>query len=172
MFESKTAPTNYKRPTALVTKAMIAKAQETVNELGLTTALDRRYATIDDITVNNLLFADREAKKAMNVFDQLTDSTAVDLKKLGKVEEVSIGDFLTKILPTAKSVDVLLENRHIGNLVSLIAPVDATAKPLFKWPNGFSWSYTGDLADSIKERVKKAGGSVTGKHLDCRGNKK
>lgn len=161
-YEQKMAPTNYKRPTALVTKAMIAQAQKTVDELGLTTALERRYATIDDITVNNILFADRAAKKAMDVFGEIAAGVAVDVKKLGKVEEVSIGDFITKVLPTAQSLEVLFENRHAGNLVSLIAPVDPTARQLFKWPNGFSWSYTGDLADSIKERVKQAGGSVTG----------
>ncbi len=161
-YEQKVAPTNYKRPTALVTKAMIAQAQKTVEELGLTTALERRYATIDDITVNNLLFADRATKKAMNVFDEIGAGVTVDIKKLGKIEEVSISDFLTKILPTAQSLEVMFENRHAGNLVSLIAPVDLTARQLFKWPNGFSWSYTGDLADCIKERVKAAGGSVTG----------
>lgn len=164
MFESKVAPTNYKRPTALVTKAMVAKAQETVNELGLTTALERRYATLDDLKVTNLIYADRDTKKALgaNVFDDIAAGVSVDVKKLGKIEEVQITDFIEKILPTAKSVEVLFENRHAGSMVSLVAPVDATAKPLFKWPNGFSWSYAGDLADSIKERVKAAGGSVTG----------
>ncbi len=161
-FETKVAPQNYKRPTALVTKAMIAKAQETVNELGLATALERRYATIEDITVNNILFADRSAKRDMNVFEEISAGTAVDVKKLGKVEEVAIEDFVTKILPSARTLEVLLENRHAGSLVSLVAPVDLTAKPLFKWANGFSWSYAGDLADSIKEKVKKAGGNVTG----------
>lgn len=161
-FESKVAPTNYKRPTALVTKAMVAQAQAKVNELGLATALERRYATLDDITVNNILFADRATKKAMNVFDEIAAGTAVDIKKLGKVEEISIADFIAKVLPSAQTVEVLFENRHSGNMVSLIAPVDPTAKQLFKWPNGFSWSYVGDLADSIKERVKQAGGNVTG----------
>lgn len=161
-YESKVAPTNYKRPTALVTKAMIAQAQKKVEELDLTTALERRYANIDDITINNLLFADRAVKREMNVFDALSASRPVDLKKLGKVEEVTISDFIKNILPTAQSLEVMFENRHAGNLVSLIAPVDSTARQLFKWPNGFSWSYTGDLADSIKERVKAAGGSVTG----------
>ncbi len=85
-FESKVAPTNYKRPTALVTKAMVAKAQAVVTELGLTTALERRYATLDDITVNNILFADRATKRAMNVFDDIAAGAAVDPKKLGKVE--------------------------------------------------------------------------------------
>ncbi len=161
-YEAKVAPTNYKRPTALVTKAMVAEAQAKVDELGLTTALERRYATIDDITINNLLFADRAVKKAKNVFDEVAAGVVVDEKKLGKVEEVGIADFIQKILPTAQTLEVLLENRHAGNLVSLIAPVDPQAKQLFKWPNGFSWAYTGDLADSIKERVKQAGGSVTG----------
>ena len=161
-FESKVAPQNYKRPTALVTKAMVAKAQATVNELGLTTALERRYATIEDITVNNILFADRSAKREMNVFEEISSVATVDTKKLGKVEEVGIDDFVSKVLPSAKTLEVLLENRHAGSLVSLVAPVDPTAKPLFKWANGFSWSYVGDVADSIKEKVKKAGGNVTG----------
>jgi hypothetical protein len=161
-FESKVAPTNYKRPTALVTKAMVAKAQATVAELGLTTALERRYATLDDITVRNILFADRAVKRAMNVFEEISAGASVDVKKLGKVEEVSIAEFISKVLPTANSLEALFENRHASNLVSLVAPIDPTAKPLFKWPNGFSWSYVGDLADSIKERVKQAGGNVTG----------
>ncbi len=159
-FESKVAPTNYKRPTALITKAMIKKAQEKIEELGLTSALERRYAVMEDITVNNILFADRAARRQMNVFDQLSAKVAEDVKKLDKVEEVSVSDFVEKILPRATSLEILFENRHGGNLVSLVAPADPTARGMFKWPNNFSWSYAGDLADSIKERVKKAGGRV------------
>ena len=161
-FEQKVAPTNYKRPTALVTKAMIVKAQETVQALGFMSALERRYATIDDITINNVLFADRTARQAMNVFDDLSASAPVDVKKLGKVEDVHIEAFLTNVMPQAESLEVFFENRHAGNLTSLIAPVDPTARGMFKWPNNFSWSYAGELTDSIKERVKQAGGNVTG----------
>ena len=161
-FESKVAPTNYKRPKALVTKAMVLNAQRVVDELGLTSALDRRYARIDDITINNVLFADRSAKKAMSAFDELAASVPVTPKSLVKVEEVGIEDFIMKILPRAESLEVMFENRHAPNLVSLIAPVDPTAKQLFKWPNNFSWSYVGEVTDSIKERVKAAGGNVMG----------
>lgn len=172
MFESKVAPTNYKRPTALVTPGMIAKAKAELETLGLTSALDRRYAVLSDISVNNVLYADRSAKKAMSrdVFDELTSrasSGKASKKTFDKVEEVGIDTFLTKILPTAESIEVMFENSHVGNLVSLIAPNDPSAGKLFKWNNGFSWSYNGEVADSIKERVKKAGGSVSG-DLCCR----
>lgn len=40
--------------------------------------------------------------------------------------------------------------------------MDPTAGRLFKWDNPFSWSYNGDFADSIRERVKRAGGNVSG----------
>jgi hypothetical protein len=57
---------------------------------------------------------------------------------------------------------VLFENQHINNLVSLITAKDATAPSLFKWNNNFSWSYKNAVTDSIKEKVKSAGGRVEG----------
>lgn len=166
-FESKLAPANYKRPTALVSKAQIEKAKTSLQELGLMSALERRYANIGDITVNNVLFRDRSVKEAMgDVFDTLA-TTSTNLKAFDKVEEVPVARFLEQILPRAESIEVFVENRFNNNLVSLIAAADATAAPLFKWGNKFSWSYIGEMADSIKERVKKAGGSVVG-DLCCR----
>lgn len=168
-FESKVAPASYKRPSSLITRAMIEKAKEKIQELGLTSSLDRRYATLRDITVSNLLFADRatRAKIAGNVFDDLVSAAPEKVKNLEKVEEVPIDRFISEILPRAESVEVMFENRHHGNLVSLIAPSDPTSPLLFKWENGFSWSYAGEVADALKEKVKRAGGNVTG-DLCCR----
>jgi hypothetical protein len=166
-FEAKVGAANYKRPTALVSKKQIEQAKVKIEELGLTSALKRRYATRTDITANNVLFADRSTRKLeTDVFDELP-TKATKPKSLDKVEEVPIEDFLRNIVPKATSIEVLLENRHSSNLVSLIAPEDPTAGKLFKWDNGFSWSYVGEMADSIKERVKKAGGNVSG-DLCCR----
>ena len=166
-FEAKVAPANYKRPTALVTKAMIQKAQQKIEELGFTSALERRYATLDDITINNILFADRSVKSQMNVFDSLSAAVPEKVQKMDKVEEIGVEKFLSDVLPRAESLEVMFENRHAGNLVSLIAPIHPDAKGMFKWPNNFSWSYAGEVADSIKERVKRAGGAVEG-DLCCR----
>ena len=166
-FEAKVAPSNYKRPTALITKGMIEKAQRTIEELGLTSALQRRYAVTEDITVNNILFANRESKQRMNVFEELASAVPENMKSFDRVEEIGITEFISNVLPKVESLEILLENKHAGNMVSLIAPIEADAKGMFKWPNNFSWSYTGDVADSIKERVKKAGGKVDGA-LCCR----
>lgn len=170
-FEAKVAPMNYKRPTALVTSKMIAEAKEKLATLGLTSALERRYARLTDITINNILFADRSASKIItgDVFDALADEVGSKVKtqSLDRVEEVSIERFMAEILPKAASLEVMLENTHASNFMSLIAPVDPTSGSLFKWANNFSWSYAGEVTDSIKERVKKAGGSVVG-DLCCR----
>jgi hypothetical protein len=164
MFESKVAPTNYKRPKALVTKTMVNKARKTVEELGYASALGRRFAVVRDVGINDVLFANRDARQAMHadVFDEIISETRNSTKNLGKVEKVPIEKFMKDILPKTTSIELLFENRHAGNLVNLVAPSDPEASLLFKWGNNFSWAYAGDLADSIKERVKRAGGSVIG----------
>lgn len=166
-FEAMVAPANYKRPVALVTKKMLADAKATVEGLGLTSALERRFATLSDISINNILFADRGAKQAMtgSVFDDVAPTASG--KVTTKVEDVPIDRFVSEILPKIASMEVMVENRHVPNFVSLIAPIDPTSGLLFKWGNRFSWSYNGEVADSIKERVKAAGGMVEG-DLCCR----
>lgn len=170
-FEAKVAPANYKRPTAVVTARMVEDAKKTIIALGLETALDRRYAALSDISINNILFADRSIKKDLSdsddVFAGIASATVKTPKNLDKVETITYEKFVKDIVPTAKNIEMLLSNQHKTKMVSLVAPVDATAPNMFKWDNGFSWSYAGDFADAIKERVKNAGGSVTGE-LCCR----
>lgn len=161
-WEKVMAPANYKRPTALVTEAMIKKAQGKVQELGLMDSLPRRYAVLEDLTVNNVLFADRSTQKATDVFGDLLKGAKKPVKGPGNVEEISIEKFIREVLPTATSIEALVENRHTGNLVSLVAPVYPDAPNMLKWDNNFSWSYNGEVTDSIKERVKAAGGKVEG----------
>jgi hypothetical protein len=160
-FEKVVAPTNYKRPTALVTPRMIEDAKAKLSELGLVESLNRRYATETDIQVCDILFKDR-AQAVTDIFDEMSKETLVNPKSLTKVEEITIEDFLANVVPTAKSISVLVENQHLPNFVSLLTSQEPDAPHLFKWNNNFSWSYTGAIADSIKERVKAAGGNVVG----------
>lgn len=162
-YESIVAPSNYKRPKAIFTTKMIEEAKKTMEDLGLLDSMERRHATIEDVTVNNILFANKDAHKKMgDVFDDLVKDVVVSPKKFDKVEEVSIDTFVNDILPRAENIEVLFENKHESNLVSLIAPKNKESKSLFKWNNNFSWAYRGNITDSIKERVKAAGGRVDG----------
>lgn len=165
-YEQIVAPANYKRPKAIFTKKMLEDAKKTVEELGYVDSLARRHATLDDITVNNILFSNKDSAKRISgasVFDEMEQDIAINPKKFNKVAEIPIERFITDILPTTREMDVLFEGKHTSNLVSLIAPVNKDSKTMFKWNNNFGWSYTGNITDSqIRENVKSAGGKVDG----------
>lgn len=161
-FEAMVAPANYKRPTALVTPRMVEEAKKSLQALGLMSALDRRRLNSRDLTAANALFVFRPEKSVKDVFDAAMEDTPVDKKTLSKVERIPVADFVDKVLPTVKSLKLLVEREHLGNFVTLTGPVDPEAKSLMKWGNSFGWSYSGGVADSIKERVKQAGGKVDG----------
>ena len=164
-YEQVVAPTNYKRPKAIFTEKMKKDAQDKLIELGLQNSLGRRYAKLDDISIQNVLWASGESKNVMKgTMDTLFDSIGggISKEKFKNVKETSIEEFVQDILPNAETIELLLDNKLNTNLVSLIAPEDLDAPSLFKWDNGFSWSYNGDFTDSIKEAVKTRGGKVDG----------
>lgn len=158
-------PENYQRVKTVYTQRMLENAQKRIIEMGYMPSLGRRYATIDDITVNNILFANRDVatKQNLDVFGEMAKEVCVNPKQFDKVQEITIEDFINGVLPTANSIEVLVENKHTNNLMSLIAPKEKDSKTMFKWDNGFSWAYNNNLADSsMRENVAKAGGKVDG----------
>lgn len=167
-YEQIVAPTNYKRSKPIYSKKMLEDAQKKIVELGYMDSLARRYAKLDDITVNDILFSNKDSAKriegAVDIFGELAKNTkGRKTKKFSKVEEVTVDTFINDILPTAREVELYLENKHSSNLVSLIAPENKDSKSMFKWGNNFGWAYSGNLTDSdMKDRVKAAGGNVTG----------
>jgi len=162
-YEKIVAPINYKRPKEIFTKKMIEQAEKTITELGFLDSLGRRYANIDDITINNILFANKDTtKKLGGIFQELKQEAITNIKNFDRVEEVNIETFVKDILPKVSNIELYLENKLEPNLVSLVAPQNNDSKTMFKWNNNFSWAYNGNITDSMKQMVKALGGNVDG----------
>jgi uncharacterized protein YfaP (DUF2135 family) len=163
-FETKMAGDNYKRSKTLITPSMIKDAMKTIEALNLETALERRFARIGDVTVNNVLWVDNSVKGKMKggIESLLMEAAVTKAPNVDRAENIGIEAFMADVVPKAKSIEALVKNAFAGNFMSLTAPVHDDVEQLFKWNNNFGWSYDGDIADSdIKMRVSKAGGNVT-----------
>lgn len=161
-YEAKVAPQNYKRPTALITKAMVQSAMATIQELGLEQALERRHARLSDVSVNSVLFVDNAVQGRMKggiegLLMEEVKPAAFDPKR---AEEIGIDAFVATVLPKVTGLRMHLDNALMGNFVSMTAPAHAGFHGLFRWNNDFAWSYDGNVTDSIKDKVKRAGGQV------------
>lgn len=187
-YEAKVAPSNYRRTSAVVTPAMVKSALKTISDLGIEGSLERRTAMLADVSIRDVLWADGAAKQIMKASSSLENLLMGSVvKKPVKVStdatiEMSLDQFVSDILPTASSLEVLVENHHLNNLMVLTAPKNNNAPNIFAWSNPFGWHYAGGVTDSIKERVKLAGGNVEGEvrvslswfnyddldlHMDC-----
>ena len=170
-FNYRIDPVNYNKAKSPITPAMYELAEKEINALGYENSFERRFATIDDIDISEIKHSNinNTVEKPVGLFAKAGVPTKSEINRhkraeFDKVETVSIEKFMEVILPTAESVEVLLENKHQNNLVSLFTTVNKNNKNLLKWSNPFSWTYNGNLSGKsmIKENVKAVGGKTTG----------
>jgi hypothetical protein len=162
-YEDKVSGTNYKRPTALITPRMVEEAMKQINAEGIEPSLHRRMAKITDVAITDVVYVDNDVRSKMKggVGNLLMDAAHSGVITTGgRSTDVTIDEFMTQVVPKAKKMEVLVSNAHQPNFMVLTAPEYADAPNLFKWDNAFGWSYDGNITDSIKERVKSAGGKT------------
>lgn len=161
-YESIVAPSNYQRPKSLFTEMMVKEAEKTLTNLGFVDCLNRRYATLSDVPMENILYLNKEYKNKITndtVFDELLKEATHKPKEFKHLEEIPLKEFIKNILPNINDLSLYFDTSKINNLVSLIT--SDNPQTMFKWDNNFSWSYKDNLTDSnIKENVKKMGGDV------------
>lgn len=164
-YEEIVAPTNYKRPKPIFTQAMLKRAEEKIDELGFKDSIPRRFAVMEDLSVRDVLFANRDVtpqlQESEGFFDKLRGFANHYVRNFDKVQDIPINDFIKNVLPQAQEVELYLDYDLGNNFVSLIAPINKDAPSMFKWDNLFSWAYKNNIADSLmKQRVKAMGGDV------------
>lgn len=132
-YEFGVAPTNYKRPTTIITEGMVTKALATVTALGLQSALERRHARFEDVSVSSVLFVDNSVRNVMR--DPLHTLLMGDVKpkvqpiaQTGDALDISIDDFVARVLPNATTLEATLDNNQSGNFMLLTALTHSTLK--------------------------------------------
>ena len=135
---------------------MIKEAEKKLNELGLNEKIYRRFARENELPTSQILFKTNN-KKSLNVFEDMMNDSRKSTKNAKIDKEISLKDFISN-LSNVSNVEILPTTQLRGNQVVLTNGESG----LFKWSNGFAWSYINGVggADAIKERVKSLGGNV------------
>ncbi|MCK5538339.1 MAG: hypothetical protein KAI79_16045, partial [Bacteroidales bacterium] len=164
-YNKKTDPTKFQRSQAkTLTESQKKKALQFVSENVLEASLPRRAANTEDINIHDVIFADRSTAQHMqgSIGDILSSVPSTTSKPNTQILDITIEDFIKDVVPKVNSIEMLLENKHQTNLMSLIAPLNKDTKSLFKWNNNFSWSYNGNITDSMSTQVEALGGRTDG----------
>jgi hypothetical protein len=168
VYERIVAPGNYQRSSAAISAMMVSKAQDTITELGLLDSLPRRLATEADLSVADVLFVNRSTapKMRQTIDDILAGDIAAPRRRRPTAThgEIVPIQHLPQVLQEreCRKLEVLFQPPLVSNLVTLTTAQNPEAPSLLAWGSPIAWSYRGGVTDSIKERVKRAGGNVTG----------
>jgi hypothetical protein len=160
-------PANYMKAVAPITKKQIEDAKKFVEENDYVDSFNRRFATIEDIKVSEILHTNvgKGEIKKVSIFDGVkSTSTRHKRSEFDGVEEVSIEKFMKDILPSCSSIEAFLTNNQEGNMVSMTTSASEDSKPIFKWDNNYSWTFNGNLAgkSQLAEMVEAKGGRTDG----------
>lgn len=147
IYESVTAPGNYRRPKPKASQRQIDEALAAIRARGVECLNTPREASLADVSVNNLLWT--SAPDAELSFHGTEEP---------KPRAISLANFLSDIAPECVKIWTKLRNQQLSNLFVLYTDV---APEILKWGNKFTYSYVGDMTDAVKERVKQAGGDVS-----------
>jgi len=151
-YEKMVGGANYKRPKALITQEQRDRFKEAMKDY----ALQRRYAVENELPLQHVSYAHRVTGDIPDMLDILDAHIVVDPDKV-KYEQINIKDFVAKKLTNAHDLEMLVEPKHFSKFAALMTGNEPS---IVAWDNPFTLSYSGSVADSIKERVRKAGGNV------------
>lgn len=142
-FNTKVAPLAYQRPQAAPTIGNIEAAENAIAKLGLTPALERRFARLEDV-IDQAIWAPRFLKKPASqgqVFAHLRTFAKRTQTGVPKMDLPSTTmtwvKFRSTELDKARQLELLVPSS--GKFIALVTAVHEDAPDLFKWAGPVSW---------------------------------
>ncbi|PEA25847.1 hypothetical protein CN984_12050 [Bacillus cereus] len=172
-FAEKMNPANFMRSQSAPSTNAIYEAEKLVAKLGIETALQRRYATLEEIpnclwkpkanaTVNRLMGEQSRG----GVFGHLTPKSNATTGVMSLPTSVMTWEkFQRTVMPTSDKIEVLVDNPN--RLMAMVTAVDENAENILQWDNTFSWYYHGGIDAEMKRRVEEAGGRYEDNEIRC-----
>jgi hypothetical protein len=159
MYNKSVVGDSYQVVTAVATSAQIKNTQKFLVENGFIGGLTKRHTKPSDMSINDVIYAAGDVQfKDTNIFDLLAQEAVDRSSEMLKGTPISMDKFISEVVPVAKGIELFMQANMKGNLCNIITQEDASAKSIHPWGNGSTWSYNGDVADAVMERVKEEGG--------------
>jgi hypothetical protein len=132
-FAAKMHPLQYLRPQAAPSAGNVAQAEKVFEQLGLASALRRRYARLEECEA---FWTPRaEEKKAGGLFSDLVTKPVSGKTSLPSAT-MTWAKFSRDVLPEATKLEFFAVH---ANYTGLLTAVDPEAPLLFQWPHPVSW---------------------------------
>lgn len=173
-FDEKMHPSNYMRSQSAPTLNQTIEAEKVVEKLGIANSLLRRYASLNEVPENEIIWASKmttapkvESRPTAGMFAHLAkQKEQPKAKNMDLPATVMTWDkFSRTVLPTADTIEAMIDNP--GRLMALITASDDTSENILQWNNKFSWYYHSGIDGEIKKRVELAGGKYEDNEIRC-----
>jgi hypothetical protein len=132
-FNEKVHGLRYQRPQAAPTAGNLAQAEKLVEKLGIATALERRFARLDEVqTIWKPKTVETNHQKD-GVFSHLATKKAAPAVPSVRLPRVRMtwAKFAATVLPTADALEMLVPPH--GDFQGMLTAANADAKPILKW---------------------------------------
>jgi hypothetical protein len=174
-FKDKMA--TYQRSQSAPTAGGIAQAEKLVTELGLETALMRRYAQLSEIPASGQIWTPKNKKNnaeptpaKTGIFGNIVPKgreTATKEELALPMSTMTWEKFKRTMLDTGNVLSIEAKVEEADRLMALVTASDETAENILQWDNTFSWYYHGGVDAQIKERIEREGGKYDNNEIRC-----
>lgn len=142
-FRTQTEGVNYQRATEKPNEQQLEAAKKLVVEMGIESAFQRRFATLDDIQYWFWKAPDavEAAAEKTSIFDGMKTQEGTTQKAETKTVidggAITFMAFANEVLPKVKRLGIRFPNANFAplNLTQYVAATDPESKPILRWDN-------------------------------------